>query len=151
MECEPPSRLADPDAALAGPDRAARLRVAGPLWQGIGAVPETRVRVESVRAARAARAAGVAGHTPPKVLRHQLATALQEGRVDPLVRNVLRGHAAAVPRTPGNGHGMAAVSTHTRPESVRAQPLEALADRPAVKAARDRLARPNKNGKSNIT
>jgi len=40
---------------------------------------------------------GLSGHTAPKMLRHMFATTLQEGRVDPLIRNELMGHVA-----PGN-------------------------------------------------
>jgi site-specific recombinase XerD len=106
------------------------LRLARRLWRDVGAVDEGRIRTEFMRAARAA---GLAGQTAPKMLRHQFATALQEGRVDPLVRNLLMGHAAAGARSPGHGLGMTAVYTHTRPETVRDQLLAALADRPAGK------------------
>ena len=66
---------------------------------------------------RLTRAIGLPGCTAPKVLRHQFATALQEGRVDPLVRNLLMGHAAAGDAGAGHGLGMTAVYTHTRPET----------------------------------
>ena len=71
----------------------------------------------------------------PKLLRHQFATALLEGRVDPLIRNELMGHVAAGQRTAGHGLAMTAVYTHTRPEVRRRQLLEALAARPAVAVA----------------
>ena len=99
---------------------------------------ETRVRVEFMRAARAA---GLAGQTAPKVFRHQFATVLQEGRVDPLVRNLLMGHAAAGARAPGHGLGMTAVYTHTRPETVREQLLAAFAGRPVLAVAEASVTR----------
>ncbi len=132
LEREVTRRLTEHDATRDAPDRGARARLAGGVWRDIGAVDENRVRVEFIRAARAA---GLVGQTAPKVFRHQFATALQEGRVDPLVRNLLMGHAAAGARAPGHGLGMTAVYTHTRPETVREQLLAALADRPAVAAA----------------
>jgi len=140
LERELVRRLTNQDATPGDPDRAARGRLAGRLWRDIGAVDENRVRIEFIRAARTA---GLAGQTAPKVLRHQFATALQEGRVDPLVRNLLMGHAAAGSRSPGHGLGMTAVYTHTRPETVREQLLAALAERPAVTVAREWLTRNN--------
>ncbi len=77
-----------------------RLRLAVRLWRELGAVREDRVREEFIRVATAA---GLIGQTAPKVFRHQFATALQEGRVDPLVRNLLMGHAAARDRSAGHG------------------------------------------------
>lgn len=134
-------RLTKQDATPGDPGRAARVRLAGRLWRDIRAVDESRVRVEFIRAARAA---GLVGQTAPKVFRHQFATALQEGRVDPLVRNLLMGHATAGVRAPGHGLGMTAVYTHTRPETVREQLLAALADRPAVAVARNWFVRHNR-------
>ena len=52
---------------------------------------------------RLTRAVGLPGCTAPKVLRHLFATALQEGRVDPLIRNELMGHVAAGDARPGTG------------------------------------------------
>jgi len=100
-------------------------------------VDETRIRVEFIRVAQAV---GLVGQTAPKVFRHQFATALQEGRVDPLVRNLLMGHASADSRSPGHGLGMTAVYTHTRPETVREQLIAAFADRPAITVARQRVS-----------
>jgi hypothetical protein len=90
---------------------------------------------------RIANDTALTGHTAPKILRHQFATALQEGRVDPLVRNLLMGHAAANEQSAGHGLGMTAIYTHTRPETIRQQLASALADRPAVIAIRNRLRR----------
>src|SRR4030095_7090857 len=96
-------RLASEQATSGSPDRVNRLRHARRLLQEIGAVGEDPIRLEVMRVARAA---GLAAQTAPKVLRHQFATMLQEGRVDPLVRNLLMGHATAAVRAPGHGLGM---------------------------------------------
>jgi integrase len=129
-------RTADAQAAGGPVGRAGRLRLARGLWWDLGAVREDRVRLEFIRVVESI---GLANHTAPKVLRHQFATILQEGRVDPLVRNVLMGHAMAGERSPGHGLGMTAVYTHTRPQTIRDQLQLALAGRPAVMAARARL------------
>jgi len=81
----------------------------------------------------------LSGQTAPKVLRHQFATKLQEKRVDPLIRNVLMGHASADSRSAGHGLGMTAVYTHSRPETVKEQLLAALEDCPAISIAREWL------------
>ncbi len=138
VERELTQRLAA-DTSSSSHDRATRLRAARGVWRDIGAVDETRVRVEFMRVARAV---GLAGQTAPKVFRHQFATVLQEGRVDPLVRNLLMGHAAAGARAPGHGLGMTAVYTHTRPETVREQLLAAFAGRPVLAVAEKRVTRP---------
>src|SRR5262249_9776143 len=98
-----------------------RARLARRLWRERGALREDRVRLEFIRLTRTI---GLAGCTAPKLLRHQFATALQEGRVDPLIRNELMGHVPAGARVAGHGLGMTAVYTHTRPEICRQQ-LEA--------------------------
>jgi integrase len=115
-----------------GLSRAGRCRLARRLWRDLGAVREDRVRLEFLRLTGAI---GLPGYTAPKVLRHQFATALQEGRVDPLIRNELMGHVAAGARAAGHGLGMTAVYTHTRPQTRREQLEAALAHRPAVAAA----------------
>src|SRR5262249_60024188 len=84
---------------------------------------------------RLTRATGLPGCTAPKVLRHLFATALQEGRVDPLIRNELMGHVAPGERTPGHGLAMTAVYTHTRPETRRQQLEAALCNRVTVAVA----------------
>ena len=89
---------------------------------------------------RVARRIGLTGCTAPKVLRHMFATALQDARVDPLIRNLLLGHAAAGVRAAGHGLGMTAVYSHSRPETVRRQLEEALADRACVAPATKRVA-----------
>jgi integrase len=137
LEREHARRLASENAASGSPDRVARLRLARHFWRDIGAVDENRIRIEFMRVARAA---GLAGQTAPKVLRHQFATILQEGRVDPLVRNLLMGHATAGVRAPGHGLGMTAVYTHTRPETVREQLLAAFVNRTVIAMVRERVA-----------
>src|SRR5439155_22506505 len=102
LERELERRLAAAEAVDGEPGRTARARVARRVWRDVGAVDESRVRLEFIRVARVA---GLGGQTAPKVLRHQFATALQQGRVDPLVRNLLMGHAPAGARAPGHGLG----------------------------------------------
>ncbi len=113
--------------------RAERNRLARRLWREAGAVEENRVRLEFMRLTRAI---SLPECTAPKMLRHLFATALQEGRVDPLIRNELMGHVAAGERTAGHGLAMTAVYTHTRDETRRQQLEQALQDRPAVLVAR---------------
>lgn len=137
LEQELARRIAAEEARSGRPlSRADRGRVSRRLWRELGAVREDRVRLEFLRLTRAV---GLPGCTAPKLLRHQFATALQEGRVDPLIRNELMGHVAAGSRAAGHGLGMTAVYTHTRPQTRREQLEAALASRPAVAVARDRL------------
>jgi integrase len=132
-------RVSKAESATGQPvSRSGRLRIAQGLWRELGAVREEWVRIEFMRLTRSI---GLPGYTAPKLLRHQFATALQEGRVDPLVRNLLMGHAAAGVRTAEHGLGMTAVYTHTRPETCRRQLEEALAGHPALAVAAAWLAR----------
>ena len=132
-------RYADKEGESAQPPtRVERARMARRLWCDLGALREERVRLEFMRVTRAI---GLPGCTAPKMLRHQFATALQEGRVDPLVRNELMGHVAAGDRSAGHGLAMTAVYTHTRPETRRDQLVEAMAKRAAVVFAREWLRR----------
>lgn len=112
--------------------RTDRLRVARGVWREVGAIKGDRIRVEFIRLTRAIN---LPACTAPKLLRHQFATALQEGRVDPLIRNLLMGHAAAGQKTPGHGLGMTAIYTHSRPETCREQLEAALLHRPSAQAA----------------
>lgn len=104
--------------------RVERFRLARQLWRDQGSLKEDRIRLEFMRLTKKIL---IPRCTAPKVLRHQFATALQEGRVDPLIRNLLMGHATASQRTPGHGLGMTAVYTHSRPETCRLQLEAALA------------------------
>ena len=110
-----------------------KLRIGQRWWQEIGAVPEDRIRIEFMHLTKKI---GLTGFTAPKMLRHMFATTLQEGRVDPLIRNELMGHVAAGERSAGHGLSMTAVYTHTRPETKRSQLEEALTARVAVEFAR---------------
>jgi hypothetical protein len=112
------------------------LRMARRLWTELGALRPEWVRIEFMRLTQAI---GFADCTAPKVLRHGFATALQEGRVDPLIRNELMGHAHAGAAKPGHGLGMTAVYTHTRPETRREQLEAAFSKRPALAVAEARL------------
>jgi hypothetical protein len=105
-------------------DRGKRQLLAKKLWREIGAVDEDRIRLEFIHVARSI---GLVGHSAPKIFRHQFATALQEGRVDPLVRNLLMGHATAGERTEGHGLGMTAVYTHATGDSTGSIVLGAVA------------------------
>jgi site-specific recombinase XerD len=134
LEKELARRIAEREAeAGQALGRSEQGRLARTLWRDLGAVKGDRVRTEFLRATRRL---GLPGWTAPKVLRHQFATALQEGRVDPLIRNELMGHVAAGDRAAGHGLAMTAVYTHTRPETRRQQLEAALADRPALAVAR---------------
>jgi integrase len=127
-------RVSEAEALSGQPiQRLARLRLAKKLWNDLSAVREDRVRIEFMRLTTRL---GLPSCTAPKVLRHHFATALQEGRVDPLIRNQLMGHVAAGERTSGHGLAMTAVYTHTRPETARDQLTMALAGRPALQVAR---------------
>jgi integrase len=118
--------------------RTKRLREARRVWRDIGTLKEDRVRSEFMRLTKAI---GLPQCTAPKMLRHLFATALQEGRVDPLIRNELMGHVSARERNAGHGLAMTAVYTHTRPETKRQQLEEALKVRAAVAVACEFLHR----------
>jgi|GEM_PF-438236 len=107
--------------------RAARSRVARTIWRELAAVDEDEVRREFIKVCK--KVPGLENQTAPKTLRHGFATMLQDANVDPLVRNLLMGHA---PSTEGfctnlvASLGMTAAYTHTRPSTVRAQTLRAI-------------------------
>jgi integrase len=138
LEQELSRRSATWEAAHGQPaDRKKRLRLARGLWRDAGAVREDRVRTEFMGLTKAIR---LADCTAPKVLRHQFATTLQEGRVDPLIRNLLMGHAAPAERKAGHGLGMTAVYTHSRPETIRRELEAAWAGRPVLTSVEAWLA-----------
>lgn len=110
-----------------------RARAARGLWRDLGAVKTDQIRVEFMRLTKRI---GLPQCTAPKVVRHLFATLLQEGRVDPLIRNELMGHVATGERKSGHGLAMTAVYTHTRPETRRQQLIEAFEGRQATTAAR---------------
>jgi integrase len=132
LESEMRQRIEKHDAEGVETSRALRLGLAKGVWRDLGAIKGDRIRVEFMRLTRSI---GIPACTAPKLLRHQFATALQEGRVDPLIRNLLMGHAATGEKTPGHGLGMTAVYTHSRPETCRMQLEEALGNRAAADAA----------------
>jgi integrase len=109
-----------------------RLSVLRTIWRDLGALKEDRVRTEFIRICRRI---GLQRHSAPKLLRHGFATALQDANIDPLVRNLLMGHAPSSGGEPGGGLGMTAVYTHTRPETIRKQLEAAMAARPLLFAA----------------
>jgi integrase len=119
-------------------DRVGRLCLARGVWREVGALREERVRLEFMRLTRRI---GLPTVTAPKLPRHQFATSLQEANVDPLIRNLLMGHASAGERSAGHGLGMTAVYTHTRPATIRKQLEGALAGRVALAVAAEWLRR----------
>jgi integrase len=119
---------------LSRPEHLAVLRT---IWRDSAGLKEDRVRCEFIRLARTI---GVDDATAPKALRHQFATTLQEANVDPLVRNLLMGHATCQGR-PGGGLGMTAVYTHTQPQTMRRQLESALETRAALAVAREWINR----------
>lgn len=108
------------------------------IWRDMAALKEDWVRTEFIRVCGVI---GRANLTAPKVLRHGFATALQDANVDPLVRNVLMGHAPAIGGGPGHGLAMTAVYSHTRPATMRRQLENAMAGRRASIIAAARLKR----------
>ena len=138
LEGELRRRMQEREALEAVLSREGRLHLARGLWRDLGAVKEDRVRTEFMRLTKAI---GLPACTAPKLFRHQFATALQEGRVDPLIRNELMGHVAAGERSSGHGLAMTAVYTHTRPEVRMRQLIEALTGRDATEMAREWLMR----------
>lgn len=99
--------------------RTEMLRVARTVWRDAGAVKPDMIRNSFMRITRAI------GHpeaTCPKSWRHTFATLLQDANVDPLIRQITLGHKP----TTGNGLGMTAKYTHTRPETQRQQIEQAL-------------------------
>lgn len=114
------------------------LRIAQRVWRGTGMVKEDWVRIDFMRLTRQI---GLSGFTAPKVFRHQFATMLQEGRVDPLIRNELMGHVASGDKSAGHGLAMTAVYTHTRPQIRREQLEHALQAHLALAVAKEWLDR----------
>ena len=88
------------------------------IWRDLGALKEDWLRKEFMQLMQKIDMPEV---TATKTLRHTFATTLQDGNVDPLIRNELMGHAPMSPGTSGTQLGMTAVYTHTRPETKRTQ------------------------------
>jgi integrase len=117
-------------------ERIKRRAAAQSVWRDLGALKEDWLRKEFMSLTKSI---GLENVTAPKTLRHTFATCLQDGNVDPLIRNELMGH-APMALTPSGGLGMTTVYTHTRPDTKRRQLDHALGALPAVEAARRRLA-----------
>jgi integrase len=106
------------------------------IWTEMGMIKPDVIRIALGRLA-------VRTQTPelstPKMFRHLFATALQEGRVDPLIRNELLGHIPEDgPRT-GGGLGMTANYTHTRLETKREQLDTAFVAHPILQVLNVRI------------
>jgi integrase len=99
--------------------RAESQRIAQTVWRDAGAVKADNVRTSFVQIMQRL---GRPDATCPKSWRHTFATLLQDGNVDPLIRQQTLGHRP----TNGAGLGMTAVYTHTRPETQRVQIEQAL-------------------------
>jgi integrase len=133
------TQVAEEEHRLRRPlDRAERLTVARSLWWEMGALREDRLRGEFMAVAAKL---GTSHLTMPKMLRHLFATCLQDGNVDPLIRNRLMGHVPEHSHEASGGLAMTATYTHCRPETVRRQLGEALGARPAIAGAKAWLAR----------
>jgi integrase len=101
------------------PTRGGEAALARSVWWDAGAVKPDQVRLSFVRVTAAI---GRPDSTCPKSWRHTFATLLQDGNVDPLIRQQVMGHRPSVT----GGLGMTAKYTHTRPETLRAQVEAAL-------------------------
>ncbi|MBD3675704.1 MAG: tyrosine-type recombinase/integrase [Planctomycetaceae bacterium] len=120
--------------------RVERQQVCRTIWRDVGLIKSDYLRTSFIHICNKAE---LNGFTSPKMLRHLFATTLQEGRVDPLIRNELMGHSTnATSRS--NPLGMTATYTHTRPATMREQLERALKDRPAIVIAEEWLA--NRSG-----
>ena len=114
-------RVCEARQRAAGPvlSRTEKLRVARTVWRDAGAVKADQIRTSYIRIMRALAHPDA---TCPKSWRHSFATLLQDANVDPLIRQITLGHQP----TSGNGLGMTAHYTHTRPETQRQQIEQAL-------------------------
>ncbi|QDU21690.1 tyrosine-type recombinase/integrase [Urbifossiella limnaea] len=89
------------------------------LWWDAGAVKADKIRQVF---GRVTAAIGHPDSTCPKSWRHTFATLLQDGNVDPLIRQQVMGHKPTL----NGGLGMTANYTHTRPETRKEQVERAL-------------------------
>lgn len=108
------------------------------IWAELGMIKTDAIRIALGRLARTADIPQL--HTP-KVFRHLFATTLQEGRVDPLIRNELLGHIPEDGPRSGGGLGMTANYTHTRLETKRNQLELAFADHPLIRVLAERRSK----------
>jgi integrase len=115
-------------------------KVARGVWRDAGVIKADAVRTSFVRVMKRL---GRPEATCPKSWRHSFATLLQDGNVDPLIRQQALGHR---PTTSG-GLGMTANYTHTRGETLREQIEQALRRWPdSLQYAADRARRANAGG-----
>lgn len=139
LQYEATRRVADLERLTSGEvSRREKQDVARTVWRDMGAIREEWVRIEFMRVTKEI---GMAEVTAPKTFRHTFATILQDGNVDPLIRNELMGHSPASSFGSGGGLGTTGLYTHTQPATKRRQLEAALRDRPALACATDWLAR----------
>jgi integrase len=138
LECEVACRVErfPDDSTNPVPERIKRQAVAQSVWRDLGTLKEDWLRKEFMSLTRSI---GLENVTAPKTLRHTFATCLQDGNVDPLIRNELMGH-APMALTPAGGLGMTTIYTHTRPETKRRQLDQALGCLPVAETANRWLA-----------
>lgn len=91
------------------------------VWQAAGAVRVDRIRTAFIQVAQSL---GLEDVTCPKSWRHSFATLLLEARVDPLIRQLVLGHA---PSNFGEGAlGMTTRYSHPTEELIKSEVLRAL-------------------------
>ncbi len=101
--------------------RTAEAQLARTVWRDAGATTSDRIRSSFTRLTGAL---GLESVSCPKSWRHTFATLLQDANVDPLVRQLVLGHAVTSGRE--SPLGMTGVYTHTRPETLRREIFRAL-------------------------
>jgi len=111
-----------------------RAKIAKQVWRQSGLMTNEQLRRELIRLAQRVKISDI---TTPKTMRHGFATLLQEANVDPMVRMTLMGHAPSY--AVNRALGMTAWYTHTRPETIREQLLDALSGRPTTAVANEWL------------
>ncbi len=107
------------------------------IWSELGMIKTDAIRIALGRLARRTETPQL---NTPKVFRHLFATTLQEGRVDPLIRNELLGHMPEDGPRSGGGLGMTANYTHTRLETKRSQLESAFVELPMLQVLSMRMA-----------
>lgn len=101
--------------------RTVEAQLARTVWRDAGAASSDRIRCAFTRLTTTL---GLENVTCPKSWRHTFATLLQDANVDPLVRQLVLGHAVTSGRE--SPLGMTGVYTHTRPETLRREIFRAL-------------------------
>ena len=137
LEKELESRVRQREVKLEEPlSRVERQQLCRTVWRDAGMIKSDYIRTSFIQICSKAQ---LVGFTSPKMLRHLFATTLQEGRVDPLIRNELMGHSTKA-KSRSNLLGMTATYTHTRPATMRTQLEHALKGRVAIAVAEEWLA-----------